>query len=71
MFKKLEKAVIALFSFLVCLQPYLMGNSFNVRCESFLTMWLWLIAELLIKKSENYKLQFFGTSNSIYFFYSY
>lgn len=56
MFKKLEKAVIALFSFLVCLQPYLMGNSFNVRCESFLTMWLWLIAELLIITLKNQKI---------------
>lgn len=46
---KCNQIMLAVFAFIVSLQPYLASNVLKVLCEVFLTMWVWIIAYALIQ----------------------
>ena len=51
-FSKLLKntniGMVSFFGFISVLIPYMTTNTFKVLCEVFLTMWVWIIASLLV-----------------------
>ncbi len=54
--EKCSKASLAAFAFIMSLQPYMVSNTLKVLCEVFLSMWVWLIAFVLVKCFECRKL---------------
>ncbi|MCM1537455.1 MAG: hypothetical protein NC254_03555 [bacterium] len=53
---KCSKNCLPIFAFIISLQPYLITNTLKVLCEVFLSMWVWLIAFVLVKCFECRKL---------------
>lgn len=46
--KNINIGMVSFFGFISVLIPYMTTNTFKVLCEVFLTMWVWIIASLLV-----------------------